>query len=77
MSRYYTRHQPRDPHWMCARYSGTCATPNCNNKIKRRDDVFYHPSTKSVYCTECSPAVARQAMADIEDDNWNQQMNVY
>ncbi|HEX6749892.1 MAG TPA: hypothetical protein VF092_21545 [Longimicrobium sp.] len=37
-----------DPYWLTARRDGTCS--GCNGKVRRGDQIFYYPSSRSVYC---------------------------
>jgi len=66
-----TRYLARDPHWITARKSDVCAarSQGCGRIVSAGEHVFYYPSTRSVYCVDCSPAVAARAELELADDD--------
>ena len=56
MSGRYRRHYSGDPHWITARYAGTCAKPDCGQSISPGDQAFYYPRGKALYAKPCGHA---------------------
>lgn len=57
MSRY-RQHYAGDPHWITARYAGTCAKQGCGQAISKGDQAFYYPRGKALYARGCGHADA-------------------
>ena len=64
-----------DPRWITARFNSACAnstTPAnrepCPNTIKRGGSILYYPSSKTVYCGECSS----EAWAEFESARFDE-----
>ena len=62
----------RDPYWLTAKFESTCGKPGCQHVIKRGDQAFYYPNTRTILAVPCGHAEA--ASADFEshafdDDN--------
>jgi len=56
-----------DPRWITVRYSGECR--GCKRTIKRGEDAFYYPRTKSLYCKgACGQAASRDFESCAEDE---------
>lgn len=70
--RRYRRYRtyPRDPHWITARFPGTCSTKGCVNAIKAGDYVFHYPNGNTTYCSTCSGDVSRRASAELADEDF-------
>ena len=64
-----SRYLDRDPRWINARRSERCESHECGREIRPGARVFYYPATRSVYCVECSPAVAARAESELADDD--------
>lgn len=67
----------RDPRWLTARFESKCSGKNCNATIKKGEQAFYYPSTKSILCKkeECGVQAARDFEAATQDEafttgNW-------
>lgn len=59
---------PRDPHFITARYPGTCGSPPCGGPINVGDRVFHYPNTRTTLCTGCSEGAARRFEAEVADE---------
>lgn len=62
------RSYPRDPHFITARYAGTCGSPPCGGPISEDDRVFHYPNTSTTLCTGCSDGAARRFAAGVADE---------
>ena len=57
-----------DPKWITVRYSGECR--KCRRTIKRGEEAFYYPRTKSLYCKgECGDAAERDFESCVADED--------
>lgn len=53
-----------DPYW--TRYASTCT--KCGCVIKRDQEIFYYPATKSVHCTPCGVVASADFAACAQDE---------
>ena len=60
---YYQRYS-RDPFWLNAKFGSTCK--KCMKMIKTGDKIFYYPSTKSAYCSECGKYAEKDFLRCVE-----------
>lgn len=68
MARYGTAGTVKgDPHWLTARYPGTCA--GCAAPIRKGDRAFYWPHGKRLECAACGETSDRRFHAEV-DDEW-------
>jgi hypothetical protein len=59
-----------DPKWISAKFVSQCK--KCNRSIKKGEDIFWYPSTKSVYCNDsnCGQACSKDFTNSVElEDN--------
>ena len=54
----HRNHYAGDPHWITARYPGTCAARECSEAITKGDRAFYYPHGKALYAVACGHADA-------------------
>ncbi len=59
---------PRDPHFITARYAGTCGNAPCGAPIQAGDRVFHYPNTRTTLCAGCSEDAARRFAAEVADE---------
>ena len=45
-----------NPHWIIARYGGTCSGQGCEARICKGDRVFYYPKGKHLFAEPCGHA---------------------
>lgn len=62
------RPYPRDPHFITARYAGTCGSTSCGGRISKGDQVFHYPNTSTTPCTGCSDGAARRFAAEMANE---------
>ena len=55
-----------DPFWMKARFNSTCA--KCKGVIKRLENIFYYPNTKSALCYKCGEEAAAEFQCICDDE---------
>ena len=58
----YGKRYARDPRWLTVKYACKCS--KCGRDIKKGEEAFYYPSTRSMYCDHATCGGA--ASADFE-----------
>jgi len=66
--RNYNNSYRSDPRWLSVKYA--CKCERCGAAIKRGDQAFYYPSTKSMLCSkdECGGQAGRDFNAAAFDE---------
>lgn len=59
----------KDPYWLKARFDSVCS---CGAKIKRGEDIYYYPNTRTAICADCGA----RGESDMQDEILNEQTNV-
>ncbi len=54
-----------DPHWITARYAGTC---KCGAAIAAGSRSFYWPKVRSLECESCGDTSDRRFAAEVQDE---------
>lgn len=67
------RYRNRNPHWLTARYAGTCSHPDCQQPIRPGDQIYYYPQGRAAFATECGHAEAEalEQAAQQQDEKFN------
>ena len=58
------------PFWMLSKFGGVCS--KCKEPIKKGENIFYYPSTRSVLCA--ADNCGKQAERDLRADDFDQAM---
>ena len=60
----------RDPYWLTAKFNSTCA--KCQGEIKKGQQAFYYPSTRSCYCQKesCGGEASADFNAAAQDEDF-------
>ena len=59
-----------DPHWITARYRGSCR--KCEQPIGKGSEAFYYPKGKYLYCRPCGEPMSREfEMVAADEDFYN------
>ena len=67
MGRYFKNTRP---FWLKAKYGAKCS--KCGFGIKKGEDIFYYPATRSVLCA--GDGCGKQADQDLKADDFDQAM---
>ena len=63
------RRYRQDPYWTRARFTSQCR--KCGRTIRRGEDIYYYPRTRTVYCGgECGQAASRDFAAMAQDEDF-------
>lgn len=59
-----------DPRWIRASFDSTCSRKGCAKPIKKGEDVFYYPSSRTCYCKadDCGGQASRDFDAAAQDE---------
>ena len=60
------------PYWITAHYGGKCSNPKCGRPVKKGEDIFYYPATRTFLC--CYEPCGQQAERDLKADDFDQAM---
>jgi len=60
------------PYWIRAHYGGKCSNPQCGRGVKKGEDIFYFPSTKTFLC--CYETCGQRAERKIRERAKDTQM---
>ena len=57
-----------DPKWIKAKFDSSCK--QCNNPIKRNEDIYYFPIGKNVYCHVCGEIHSSLFESERQDEDF-------
>ncbi|MBU2507593.1 MAG: hypothetical protein KJ799_12850 [Bacteroidetes bacterium] len=56
-----------DPRWIKARFNSICS---CSQSIKKGDDIFYYPKSKTAICKFCGESASKQFNLEAQDEQF-------
>ena len=68
----FGRRRSDRPYWITARYGGKCSNPKCGRPVKKGEEIFYYPATRTFLC--CYEPCGQQAARDLAADDQDQLM---
>jgi len=68
-------HYKDDPRWIKARFNSACP---CGNIIRKCEDAFYYPRTKTALCKKCGDAAELDFNLAVQDEDfYNSQIHYH
>jgi len=56
-----------DPRMITARFSSNCS--KCKTRISKGTEIYYWPSSREVFCTNCGEEPYRHFLSDAADED--------